>query len=42
MSEIIDEVSGAVIKRRWHKWQYGWQKWLAVVKFIDRIWPKNA
>lgn len=24
-----------------HKWQPGWQKWLAFVKWVFKIWPRN-
>lgn len=29
---------------RWkkhHRWQWGWQKWQAFIKLIERRWPRN-
>jgi hypothetical protein len=28
--------------KKWHRWQWGWIKWLAFVGWIARIWPRNS
>ena len=41
----VDEVSGAVVRpvgyKKRHKAQWLWQRWLAIVEFIDKCWPRN-
>lgn len=27
--------------KKWHRWQWGWLKWMAFVDFVGRIWPRN-
>ena len=43
MSEVygVSEFQSFASKKH-HRWMWGWQKWLAVVELVNRIWPRNA